>query len=88
MVWRRSGCRGTEPRTVISHSDADSVEEMAGNGPEACAGASANLGIPFISVQASIGLDRTICADCKAITSIAIGPKLGLLPVEFHSSVT
>lgn len=66
---------------ALSHSAADSAEEMAENGGDASVGGSINLG------PASIGYEQSMCTECQPTRTILIGPKLAVLPGEIHTTV-
>ncbi|WP_429198037.1 RHS repeat-associated core domain-containing protein [Luteibacter sp. W1I16] len=66
---------------ALSHSAADSAEEMADNGGDASVGGSVNLG------PASIGYEQSMCSDCQPTRTLLIGPKLAVLPGEIHTTV-
>jgi len=67
---------------ALSHSAADSAEEMAENGGDASAGGSINLG------PASIGYEQSMCSGCQPTRTLLIGPKLAVLPGEVHTAVS
>lgn len=66
---------------ALSHSAADSAEELAENGGDASVGGSMNLG------PASIGYEQSMCSDCQPTRTLLIGPKLAVLPGEIHTTV-
>ncbi|SKB49883.1 RHS repeat-associated core domain-containing protein [Luteibacter sp. 22Crub2.1] len=73
---------GTGGGLVLSYSPADSAEEMAAASSNGAAGGAVNL------FGASLGYERSLCTDCKAVQSVTFGTRLTVAPVEIHTSVT
>ena len=73
---------GMSAGIAISHSEADSAEEMSESGGIATAGGSVNF------AGASVGYEQSICAQCKPIRTLLVGGKLTVLPVEIHTTLS